>query len=53
MSIKMVTAEEQYKKYPQIDRNEVLKILEWFEKQPHLPKVTGTTGYNVLFWILP
>lgn len=38
----MVTAEEQYKKYPQIDRSEVLKIMEWFEKQPHLPKVTGT-----------
>lgn len=41
MSIQMVTAEEQYKKNPQIDRSEVKKILEWFEKQPHLPKATG------------
>lgn len=41
MSLKTTTCEEQYKKFPQLDRNEVLKILEWPEKQPHLPKITG------------
>lgn len=42
MSIQIVSTDEQYRKYPGIDRDEVLKIMEWFTKQPHLPNVTGT-----------
>lgn len=50
MSIQLVTTEEQYKKYPDIDRNEVLKILEWFAKQPHLPNVTGNLISDALIF---
>lgn len=41
MSLKFATAEDQYKKFPQLDRSEVLKLQDWHEKQPHLPSITG------------
>lgn len=44
MSLQIASCEDQYKKFPQLDRNEVLKLKEWHEKQPHLPDVTGYYG---------
>lgn len=41
MSLQIASCDDQYKKFPQLDRNEVLKLKEWHEKQPHLPNVTG------------
>jgi len=40
MAIKEASVDEQYKKFPQLDRNEVLKLKEWYEMQPHLPNIT-------------
>lgn len=36
-----ISTEEQYKKFPDLKRDEVQKILDWTNKQPHLPKITG------------
>lgn len=41
MALQLASCEEQYKKFPQLDRAEVLKLQEWQEKQPHLPNITG------------
>lgn len=41
MPIEYASCDEQYKKFPQLDKAEVLKLQEWYEKQPHLPNVTG------------
>ena len=41
MSLQFASCEDQYKKFPQIDRNEVLKLQKWQEEQPHLPNITG------------
>lgn len=41
MSLKVALCEDQYTKFPQLDRDEVLKLKDWHEKQPHLPNVTG------------
>lgn len=42
MSFELVKCDEQYKKFPQLDRAEVLKLKEWYDMQPHLPNITGT-----------
>lgn len=39
--MQFTTCEEEYKKFPQLDREEVLKLKDWQEKQPHLPNITG------------
>lgn len=41
MPFEYASCDEQYKKFPQLDKAEVLKLQEWYEKQPHLPNVTG------------
>lgn len=41
MSLTLANCDEQYKKFPQLDKNEVLKLKDWYEKQPHLPNITG------------
>lgn len=45
MAITIASADEQYKKFPQLNRDEVLKLQDWYQKQPHTPSVTG----NYLF----
>lgn len=41
MSLQAVSCEEQYKQFPQLSRDEVIKLQEWQETQPHLPNVSG------------
>lgn len=45
MSLQRPSCDEHYAKFPQLDRNEVLKLIEWHENQPHLPNCSG------LYWI--
>lgn len=42
----MVSCENQYQKFPQLIRSEVLRLLKWQQTQPHLPTITGE--YNEL-----
>lgn len=42
MGSEMVSCEDQYQKFPQINRKEVLELMKWQNTQPHLPTVTGT-----------
>lgn len=39
--MKLAKIDEQYKKFPEIKKEDVEKILDWANKQPHLPKITG------------
>lgn len=41
MTLQYASCDDQYKKFPKLDRDEVLKLKEWQEKQPHLPNITG------------
>lgn len=42
LSLKTIAkVEDQYKKFPQLSKEEVLKLKDWYEKQPHLPNITG------------
>lgn len=41
MDLKTASCEEQYEKFPKLNRDEVNKMLEWQETQAHLPKVSG------------
>lgn len=41
----MCSCEDQYKLDSKLNRNDVLKLQEWQQTQPHLPKITGT-HYN-------
>lgn len=49
MTLQLASCEEQYKKFPELDRGEVLKLVEWQEKQPHLPQLSGQYR-NFLFF---
>lgn len=48
MAITFASCDEQYKKFPQLNRDEVLKLQDWYQKQPHAPKVTGK--FNFFFF---
>lgn len=41
MALKTASCEDQYKKFPKLDRDEVLQLQKWQEEQPHLPNITG------------
>lgn len=34
--------ENEYKKFPELKKDEVLKLMEWCKLQPHLPNLNGT-----------
>lgn len=44
MSFQIVSCEDQYQKCPQLNRSEVLELLEWKKTQPHLPNITGRSN---------
>lgn len=41
MNLQIASCADQYKKSPQLNRNDVLELLEWQKTQPHLPNVSG------------
>lgn len=41
MSFQTLSCEDQYQKFPQLKRSDVLGLLEWKKTQPHLPDITG------------
>lgn len=47
----MVSCEDQYRKFPQLNRNEVHELLKWQKTQPHLPKITGMLNIVFLIYI--
>ncbi|XP_058829856.1 alpha-tocopherol transfer protein-like isoform X2 [Topomyia yanbarensis] len=38
--LQVADVENEYKKFPDLKREDVQKIREWMEKQPHLPKIS-------------
>lgn len=40
--MKWLDVEELYKRHPELKQKDVQAIQAWMEKQPHLPKITGT-----------
>lgn len=56
MGFELVSCEDQYKKFPQLKRSEVLELLKWKETQPHLPEsITGKFDlfFCCLFYDIP
>lgn len=52
MTLQLASCDEQYKRFPELDRAEVMKLVEWQEKQPHLPPLSGTSIAKFhLFWL--
>lgn len=41
MSTKTVTVEDEYRKNPELKKEDVNELLEWAKTQPHLPKISG------------
>lgn len=37
----LAIVENEYKKFPELKPEEVLKLQEWVQKQAHLPNITG------------
>lgn len=37
--MKTITIEEEYKKFPELQKSEVIKVLEWIKKESHLPNL--------------
>lgn len=40
MSSKIFSVEDQYKKHPKLNKEDVLNIIEWGKNEPHLPYIT-------------
>lgn len=40
--MKFCNVSDQYKKFPELKKNDVKKLMDWCQKQAHLPKnITG------------
>lgn len=48
----LAIVENEYKKFPDLKKDEVLKLQEWVQKQPHLPNITGTYIYELIFIVI-
>lgn len=40
--------EDEYKKYPKLQKSEVIKLMQWLEQQPHLPNISE---YEMSFFL--
>lgn len=41
MVLQVASCANQYKKFPKLIQSEVLKLQDWYNKQPHTPNITG------------
>lgn len=41
MVLQIVSCDKQYEKFPQLNRSEVLKLQDWYNRQSHTPSITG------------
>lgn len=41
MVLQLASVEEQYKRFKELKPEDVKCLMEWAEKQPHLPKISG------------
>lgn len=41
-------AENEYKKCPELKKDEVLKLMDWCKRQPHLPNLNGIYLFHTL-----
>lgn len=48
MSSVMVNIDDEYRKFPEMKKEEVLKIVEWVRQQPHLPNICE--AFVILFY---
>lgn len=40
-SLKLAKVDDQYKQFPELNKDEIHKLQEWVKKQPHLPEING------------
>lgn len=50
MLTKFDNCEREYKRHKKLRKKDVLAILEWAEKQEHLPEITGNFLFNLIFF---
>lgn len=51
--MKLCQVEDQYKKFPTLKRDEVKKLMDWCQKQAHLPKnITGKKTKDLFCGVL-
>lgn len=43
--LQVADLENEYRKFPDLKREDVQKIREWMDKQPHLPEISGIYDY--------
>lgn len=43
----MVDIENEYKKFPELKKDEVSKLMDWCKRQPHLPDLTGILNFII------
>lgn len=43
-----VNVDDEYRKFPEMKKDEVLKIVKWVNQQPHLPNISES--YVILFY---
>ncbi|XP_037027443.1 alpha-tocopherol transfer protein-like [Bradysia coprophila] len=48
MALQLVSCDKQYEKFPQLIRSEVLKLQDWYNRQPHTPSITELEAMRFL-----
>lgn len=48
MALEFASCDKQYEKFPQLIRDEVLKLQDWYNRQPHTPSITGEMVHTIV-----
>lgn len=43
--MKIVSVEDQYNKFSSLKKEDVVHLMDWISKQPHLPSITGLFNF--------